>query len=238
MNNTQAAMKRVTEIEEQEKAQAEAQVIPGPGHNNPPGSIHDVNKERLARAAEIHRETKDLSTVQLDQEIAEDRAMIRQLHSQIGLQESLAKEELEREETVHDTHRGMLEGELAEAKARRDEQIAAYTAEIAAIETRLTEAKDAHEVKKGQIIRHNQDQIASMKRRIARRERALEAGMVSTVEPGLYIAAGTEGVDERWWNIGIRIEDDVLVTDEGNEVMTAGVPKGADEIVATMQGGS
>ena len=38
--------------------------------------------------------------------------------------------------------------------------------------------------------------------------------MVLTVEPGIYIPAGTKGVPKRWWNIGVRIEDDVLVTAE------------------------
>lgn len=67
--------------------------------------------------------------------------------------------------------------------------------------------------------------------------RNLEPGMVTTVEPGLYIPAGTEGVDERWWNIGIRIEDDVLVTATGNEILSAGVPKEIDAIEALVGNG-
>lgn len=55
--------------------------------------------------------------------------------------------------------------------------------------------------------------------------RTLEPGMVFTVEPGLYIAAGTEGVDEEYFNIGVRIEDDVVVTPTGAEVITSAVPK-------------
>jgi Xaa-Pro aminopeptidase len=55
--------------------------------------------------------------------------------------------------------------------------------------------------------------------------RVFEPGMVLTVEPGIYIPAGTKGVAKRWWNIGIRIEDDVAVTREGNEVLTAGLVK-------------
>jgi Xaa-Pro aminopeptidase len=58
--------------------------------------------------------------------------------------------------------------------------------------------------------------------------------MVTTVEPGLYIPAGSEGVAERWWNIGIRIEDDVLVTATGNEVLTSAVPKEIADIEALM----
>jgi Xaa-Pro aminopeptidase len=54
--------------------------------------------------------------------------------------------------------------------------------------------------------------------------RVLEPGMVMTVEPGVYIPAGTKGVPRRFWNIGIRIEDDVAVTATGHEVLTAAAP--------------
>jgi Xaa-Pro aminopeptidase len=64
--------------------------------------------------------------------------------------------------------------------------------------------------------------------------RLLEPGMTMTVEPGIYIPAESKGVDRRWWNIGIRIEDDVLVTREGNEVLTRDVPKSIDDIEALM----
>jgi Xaa-Pro aminopeptidase len=60
--------------------------------------------------------------------------------------------------------------------------------------------------------------------------------MVMTVEPGLYIAPGSEGVDPRFWGIGIRIEDDVLITEQGPEVLTAAVPKDVAEIEAIMRG--
>lgn len=66
--------------------------------------------------------------------------------------------------------------------------------------------------------------------------RLLEPGMVLTVEPGLYIPAGSKGVAKKWWNIGIRIEDDVRVTRNGHEVLTQGVPKEAAEIEALMAG--
>ncbi|WJW75876.1 Xaa-Pro aminopeptidase [Thiohalobacter sp. IOR34] len=66
--------------------------------------------------------------------------------------------------------------------------------------------------------------------------RVLEPGMVLTVEPGLYIPAGSKGVAKKWWNIGIRIEDDVVVTRDGCEVISEGVPKTVDEIEALMAG--
>ncbi len=65
--------------------------------------------------------------------------------------------------------------------------------------------------------------------------RVLEPGMVMTVEPGIYIPAGMKGVPKRWWNIGIRIEDDVAVTRDGNEVLTDGLPKAPDQIEQLMQ---
>lgn len=65
--------------------------------------------------------------------------------------------------------------------------------------------------------------------------RTLAPGMVLTVEPGVYIPEGTEGVDPKWWNIGIRIEDDVLVTATGHEVLTSHAPKTIAEIEAVMQ---
>lgn len=65
--------------------------------------------------------------------------------------------------------------------------------------------------------------------------RLLEAGMVLTIEPGLYIPANCESVDKKWRGIGIRIEDDVVVTKEGYEILTHAVPKEIDEIERLMQ---
>jgi len=64
--------------------------------------------------------------------------------------------------------------------------------------------------------------------------RKLEPNMVRTVEPGIYISANTPGVAKRWHNIGIRIEDDVVVTQGGHDVLSRGVPKSIDEIEALM----
>ena len=66
--------------------------------------------------------------------------------------------------------------------------------------------------------------------------RPLEPGMVMTVEPGIYIAPDNDKVDPCWRGIGVRIEDDVLITSKGCEVLTASVPKEIDEIEALMAG--
>lgn len=64
--------------------------------------------------------------------------------------------------------------------------------------------------------------------------RAYEEGMTVTVEPGLYIAPDDETVDAKWRGIGIRIEDDVVVTKNGPRVLTAAVVKTVEEIEALM----
>jgi len=65
--------------------------------------------------------------------------------------------------------------------------------------------------------------------------RILRPGMVTTVEPGIYVRPA-KGVPKEFWNIGIRIEDDALVTAKGCELLTRGVPVEADEIEALMRG--
>jgi Xaa-Pro aminopeptidase len=70
--------------------------------------------------------------------------------------------------------------------------------------------------------------------RVDGESRLLEPGMVVTVEPGIYVPPYDLTVPERWRGIGIRIEDDVAVTREGSEVLTAGVPKDAEAIEALL----
>lgn len=60
--------------------------------------------------------------------------------------------------------------------------------------------------------------------------RVLEAGMVLAVEPGIYIAPDAKGVAERWRGMAVRVEDDVAVTRDEPEVLTADLPRAADEI--------
>ena len=73
--------------------------------------------------------------------------------------------------------------------------------------------------------------------RVGGKSRPLEAGMVLTVEPGIYIPANTPGVDPKWWNIGVRIEDTLLVTRDGSECLSCGAPKELPEVERTVQTG-
>jgi len=68
------------------------------------------------------------------------------------------------------------------------------------------------------------------------RKATLEPGMVLTVEPGLYFKADDELVPEELRGIGVRIEDDILITADGNENLSAGLPRGAGEVEAWMAG--
>jgi len=65
--------------------------------------------------------------------------------------------------------------------------------------------------------------------------RLMEPGMVTTIEPGIYVAPDNEDVDEKWRGIGIRIEDDVLVTRTGRRVLSPGAPKTVEEIESFMR---
>lgn len=58
-------------------------------------------------------------------------------------------------------------------------------------------------------------------------------GTVITVEPGIYIAAADD-IDPRWWNIGVRIEDDILITEQGPVLLSGAAPREADEIERLM----
>jgi Xaa-Pro aminopeptidase len=66
--------------------------------------------------------------------------------------------------------------------------------------------------------------------------RKLQPGMVMTVEPGIYIPKGMKDVDVRFHGIGIRIEDDVLITESGNDVLSRSAPKEIDAIEVLMSG--
>ncbi|HEY6331321.1 MAG TPA: aminopeptidase P N-terminal domain-containing protein [Blastocatellia bacterium] len=74
--------------------------------------------------------------------------------------------------------------------------------------------------------------------KVADEWRRLEPGMVLTIEPGLYIAEDSEGVPDKYRGIGVRIEDDVLVTDSSCEVLSARVPKAIEDIESSMATGN
>jgi Xaa-Pro aminopeptidase len=67
--------------------------------------------------------------------------------------------------------------------------------------------------------------------------RVLEPGMVFTIEPGIYVPANTAGVDPKWWNIGVRVEDTILVTREGYECLSCDAPKEIADVEKTVQSG-
>jgi Xaa-Pro aminopeptidase len=73
--------------------------------------------------------------------------------------------------------------------------------------------------------------------RIEGESRLIEPDMVFTIEPGLYIDAGDTSVHEQWRGIGIRIEDDVLITKDGHQVLTGALARSADEVEALMAEG-
>lgn len=66
--------------------------------------------------------------------------------------------------------------------------------------------------------------------------RTLQVGMVLTVEPGLYLSKDIEGLDPKWHDIAVRIEDDVLVTETGYDILTKGLPRTTEEIETFMKG--
>ena len=80
------------------------------------------------------------------------------------------------------------------------------------------------------------DQLDGLGGRVVKKpSRVLHAGMVVTLEPGLYVRPAV-GVPERFWDIGIRIEDDAVVTSTGCELISRGAPVAAGEIEALMRG--
>jgi Xaa-Pro aminopeptidase len=98
--------------------------------------------------------------------------------------------------------------------------------------------RDVHDV--GEYLSLDEvpcEQVNGMGQKVVMKpSRVLAPGMVVTIEPGLYVRPAP-GVPERYWNLGIRIEDDALVTERGCELMSRGVPVAANEIEALMRDG-
>ena len=72
--------------------------------------------------------------------------------------------------------------------------------------------------------------------RVGEQWRKLAPGMVLTVEPGLYIAPGAAGVDDKWRGMGVRIEDDILIGEDSPKILTDGAPKEIADIESAMNG--
>jgi len=69
------------------------------------------------------------------------------------------------------------------------------------------------------------------------KSRVLAPAMVFTIEPGIYIPANTPGVDSKWWNIGVRIEDTILVTADGAECLSCAAPREIADVEKAVQAG-
>ena len=69
---------------------------------------------------------------------------------------------------------------------------------------------------------HDVNCVREAERRVYK---TFQPGMIITIEPGLYVAEGTKGVPSEYLGIGVRIEDDILVTESGNENLTRWSPK-------------
>ncbi|MGE5275797.1 MAG: aminopeptidase P N-terminal domain-containing protein [Acidobacteriota bacterium] len=67
--------------------------------------------------------------------------------------------------------------------------------------------------------------------------RVLEPGMVFTIEPGIYVPSNAPGVDPKWWNIGVRIEDTILVTRDGSECLSCSAPREIADVEKTVLSG-
>nr|VFK29062.1 MAG: aminopeptidase P Metallo peptidase. MEROPS family M24B [Candidatus Kentron sp. MB]VFK74656.1 MAG: aminopeptidase P Metallo peptidase. MEROPS family M24B [Candidatus Kentron sp. MB] len=73
---------------------------------------------------------------------------------------------------------------------------------------------------------------------VDRRWRTLEPGMVITIEPGIYIRDGRKKIPTKWWDIGVRIEDNILITKSDPDVLTRALPRTIDDIEALVGQGA
>ena len=148
--------------------------VVGIGHNKPPKQ--DVLQDRVHRAKEIHVQNASLPTVELANRMATAQAEIQRLNARIGTFEASSMEALEATQSEYEIFRELVEAEMADAVKRRDAFIDTLNEEIAGIRNRLSSAKDDHEIKQGQIIRHNSAQIEALRDLIAMPERSLNDG--------------------------------------------------------------
>jgi Xaa-Pro aminopeptidase len=97
---------------------------------------------------------------------------------------------------------------------------------------RLGIIKDRNDL--GQYFMHGTSHYVGLDVHDAHGDNTLRESYVLTVEPGLYIKAGSP-CDKKWWNIGVRIEDDILVTKDGPVILSSAAPRNPDDIEALMR---
>ncbi|MBV8501834.1 MAG: aminopeptidase P N-terminal domain-containing protein [Paucibacter sp.] len=97
---------------------------------------------------------------------------------------------------------------------------------------------DVHDVGSYEFSRA--DNSLPEKERMARRQAlvTLKPGMAFTIEPGIYIPADSKDVDPKWWNIGVRIEDDFLMTEKGVECLSCALPRDTASLEKLIQAGA
>jgi Xaa-Pro aminopeptidase len=131
----------------------------------------------------------------------------------------------------------VLEAQEAGIKACKagSEFRATHKAAVAVIQKRLLELgviKDSNDFMK--YFFHGTSHYLGLDVHDAGNYGRLAPGQIITVEPGIYIPAGSP-CDKKWWNIGVRIEDDVLITTGEPEVLSGKLPKKAEEVEALMK---
>lgn len=171
----QETMQAADAQEAKQNAQTMGSVIPGPGHYQSHEPMkQDVKAEKVALAKQIHAKNQALPSTELASQTSKFEAENQRLISRIAAYEAGGEAEVAAAEDEYKLYRAMLDAEMADAVKRRDAFIQTLNEEIAGIRLRLSAAESDHEMKKGQIIRHHQDQIASMQETIKRNKLWLE----------------------------------------------------------------
>ena len=94
---------------------------------------------------------------------------------------------------------------------------------------------DVHDVGNYERTRPPKDVPGKLRGMYTQAKVTLKPGMAFTIEPGIYIPETAEGVDPKWWNIGVRIEDDYLMTDKGLECLSCALPRDIPAIEKLMR---
>ena len=178
LRNAMGAANEALQLEESEGAPARI----GLGHNQPPHQDPQPapapaptppaqQHPTVKRAAEIHRQNRDLPTIRQEQEINEMQAEIANLIKKRGMYQSGAQAQLEEAEAEYKAQREKGEADLDDAITRRDDLLEQANIEIAMIRSTLDVDREAHQVRRGTIIRETDKQIAAIDQMIAGRQR-------------------------------------------------------------------